>query len=331
MKYGLVVFNGTSNIGDDFQSYAVEQFLPRVDYIIDREHIDTFYTESGEKVATIFAGWYLHNHLNWPPSPFIQGLPVSMHFDTCMWKVAGENLTRNFVLEDYGRKWLIENGPIGCRDEFTHKLLESYGIPSYFSGCITLTIKPFKNVENHGKICLVDVSDDIFNYVKTNTTKYVSTCSQMVNVSDFSWNERKKMTEKRLRYYQGASLIITTRLHVALPCLALGTPVILIKEEKSTDRIGTWLDYVHYVTEEDFLQGHHDFDFDNPKENPKEYVKIAEEIEEVCIRYISKVEKEEIENLDVKMFIEGINRIERIKKLMLLRINKYERELHDKK
>lgn len=36
-KYGLIVFKNTDNIGDDIQSYAQSQFLPHIDYVIDRE------------------------------------------------------------------------------------------------------------------------------------------------------------------------------------------------------------------------------------------------------------------------------------------------------
>ena len=42
MEYGLVVFNHTDNLGDDIQSYAAMQFLPKVDYLIDREAMDVF-------------------------------------------------------------------------------------------------------------------------------------------------------------------------------------------------------------------------------------------------------------------------------------------------
>ena len=37
MKYGLIIFENTENLGDDIQSYAAMQFLPRVDYIIVRD------------------------------------------------------------------------------------------------------------------------------------------------------------------------------------------------------------------------------------------------------------------------------------------------------
>ena len=42
MKYGLLYYKDTDNIGDDIQSYASERFLPRIDYMIDRENLEKF-------------------------------------------------------------------------------------------------------------------------------------------------------------------------------------------------------------------------------------------------------------------------------------------------
>ena len=53
MEYGLLVFKETDNIGDDIQSYAAERFLPKIDYYIDREHLNTFRSDSRNKVAVI--------------------------------------------------------------------------------------------------------------------------------------------------------------------------------------------------------------------------------------------------------------------------------------
>ena len=36
MKYGLVYFDETDNIGDDIQSYAIMQFLPQIDYLTEK-------------------------------------------------------------------------------------------------------------------------------------------------------------------------------------------------------------------------------------------------------------------------------------------------------
>jgi exopolysaccharide biosynthesis predicted pyruvyltransferase EpsI len=43
-----------------------------------------------------------------------------------------------------------------------------------------------------------------------------------------SHQKRRKDAQALLDTYQGAELVITKRLHCALPCAAMGTPVILI-------------------------------------------------------------------------------------------------------
>ena len=53
MKYGLIVFRETENIGDDIQSYAALKFLPKVDYYVEREHMDTFVPNNKEYVREI--------------------------------------------------------------------------------------------------------------------------------------------------------------------------------------------------------------------------------------------------------------------------------------
>lgn len=82
MKYGLIVHFKTQNVGDDIQEYAMEKFLPHLDYVIDREHLDSFYTSTGEKVAAFLGGWYLWKPLNWPPSPFMKIHPAAFHLST---------------------------------------------------------------------------------------------------------------------------------------------------------------------------------------------------------------------------------------------------------
>ena len=42
MKYGLIYYKNTHNLGDDILSYVGKKFLPKVDYYIDREHLDVF-------------------------------------------------------------------------------------------------------------------------------------------------------------------------------------------------------------------------------------------------------------------------------------------------
>ncbi len=141
MKYGAVVFFCTGNLGDDIQSYASSRFYPQIDYYVDREKIDTFYSAEGEQVAVIMAGWYTHSPLNWPPSPYIYPLEVSMHF---VHHLEGNinNKKVNFLDNKASRDWFsLSNNDkgVGCRDSHTKKLLQNIGIEAWWSGCITLT------------------------------------------------------------------------------------------------------------------------------------------------------------------------------------------------
>ncbi len=296
MKYGLIIYKDTNNIGDDVQSYAMERFLPHVDYIVDREHLDSFYTETGEKIAAIFAGWYMHRPLNWPPSPFLKVLPISIHFDTFYHT---NNL--KYIMDDYGKKWLKDISPIGCRDEGTLKILEDSEIPSYLSGCITLTLEPFKDIPQHGKIVLSDVHESVIDFVKANTKKEVVVIShdprklvpffsENTPVPQMTWTQRHALIEKLLKLYQGASLVVTSRLHAALPCLALGTPVLLVTNLQSNYRISTYIPYLNNTTPKDLVSGKYAFNFDEPKANPQRHEKFATNIRKACKEFIRACE-----------------------------------------
>ena len=79
MKYGILFFKETDNIGDDIQTYTAKRFLPHIDYLVEREELNNFIPDKKEYVSVIMNGWYLHNKANWPPSPYINPLLHSVH------------------------------------------------------------------------------------------------------------------------------------------------------------------------------------------------------------------------------------------------------------
>ena len=111
MKFGLMVEQDTRNIGDDVQAYVTKRFLPRVDYYVDRNHIDEFVPDTEEKIAVITNGWFLQYTLNWPPSPYIKPLPISMHFTYKDW--FWDTTDRAYHLQGYGLEYLKSIEPIG--------------------------------------------------------------------------------------------------------------------------------------------------------------------------------------------------------------------------
>ena len=66
MKYGLMCYGYTTNLGNEIQSIAARRFLPEVDYYIDHEMIESF--DEDANVKMIMNGWYLDCPKAWPPS-----------------------------------------------------------------------------------------------------------------------------------------------------------------------------------------------------------------------------------------------------------------------
>jgi hypothetical protein len=157
MKYGIVVYKETDNIGDDVQVYAAAQFLPQIDVVMDREHIGE--VESDEPIAAVMNGWWLHRKWNWPPANCIRPLFVAFHYaDFVRSQFYGKYVKTEFLTGpglDYLKAW----GPIGCRDINTQELLTDLGVEQYFSGCMTLTLPQMPRVKvDKPYVCFVDLN-----------------------------------------------------------------------------------------------------------------------------------------------------------------------------
>ena len=135
MKYGLFTYDENKkffNVGDNIQSLAAKQFLPKVDTLINREHLADY---KGDEMKVIMNGWFTHNYNNWLPSENTRPLFVSFHVN---------NTAAPYMLTEKAVAYLKSFEPIGCRDEFTVETLKAKGINAYFSGCLTLTLDSYK-------------------------------------------------------------------------------------------------------------------------------------------------------------------------------------------
>lgn len=312
MKYGLMYYKATDNIGDDIQTYSAIKYLPHIDYYIDRENLSCFVPDKEEQVSMIMNGWYIHNKLAWPPSPYINPLLISMHF-----KELTDTDVGDMYLKSFGREFLNKYGPVGARDIETKKRLENNGIETYFSGCMTLTLKKFFGVKKKNKICLVDVGQDIIDKVKSSTNCDIEVITHLLNQEETAKKDfecRMKEVETLLKKYQGSRLVITSRLHAALPCVALGTPVIVIhKRFYDEDRLGTFFEFVSHYIDEEFLSLDISEILRNPKPNNKSYIKIKRELDKKCKEFIKQCESgqanlEELPDiLEYKKYVERLS------------------------
>lgn len=108
---------------------------------------------------------------------------------------------------------------VGARDPWTQAILKSEGIDSKLIGCATLTFPRYEG-PRYG-VYGVDVPCP---------DKY---CQSFSHARDGTWTWQVQEAQRLLDLYRTAELVVTSRLHCALPCLAYGTPVIIRRGEAS--------------------------------------------------------------------------------------------------
>lgn len=279
-KFALYT-HATENIGDDIQSIAARRFLPRIDYYIDRDLVGAWQnTNQKEQVKLVANGWYMHSPYKWPIedktlSPLYISMYVEQSFHETVERFLSEKSRGNFK----------EFGKIGARDEATYDFFKKNDIDAYMSGCLTLTLQKDKNIKKGDFILLTDVSPAVYEYVKKTTKRRII---YLTNATATTMKHRHELAEIYLYLYQSAHCVITERLHSALPCLALETPVLLIKKESpvggNKDRFAGLSDLTHYFTEYDFLSGEV-FDIEDPPKNSKKYLEYRNSLIKTCEEY----------------------------------------------
>ena len=285
MKYGLILNLATDNVGDDIQCCAAARFLPTVDCVIDRESLDRF-DNGGEPVKAIMNGWYMYNKSNWPPSEDIDPLWVSVHISESDYFGIGEKF-----LTGPGAEYLRQYSPIGARDESTLEMLRRNGIDAYLSGCLTLTLPRNDSAEKIDEILLVDVDPASEQCIRRHfpEERYISVTHKAdpETYRLLPVKERMERANALLRRYQGAKCVITSRLHCALPCLALGTPVLLLYKDEFASRIKSFLAYFHYATPDNLSDALQSYDLRQPPANSEAYLPIREKLIHICEDFIS--------------------------------------------
>ncbi len=334
-SYGVLFYRGTSNIGDDIQLLAAKRFLPQVDYIIEREALDQFVSKNNEKVKVIMNGWFFHQAEHWPPTPFIEPKLLSMHFtDNMMISGWTSKVEWEKVLQINEADFFKENGPVGCRDHHTEQMMKKLDIPCYFSSCLTTTLslgikKDIKNI-----IYAVDVDPEVVDYVKAHSNAEVISLTHTMTKEECEApvEIRLKRAEELLEKYHQAKMVITSRLHVALPCLGLETPVLLIEHDDPLykGRLETYYDFVHTTTVDNLLSGKSLYNFDKPKKNPKKYLKYRKKLIDECEQF---VQQKPLKKVSDKEYIAWLEKTRENQKEILVKtiVDQYQRMQNNEK
>lgn len=276
MHFGLLSYQ-TYNLGDFIQSLAARKFLPKVDRYIDREALDDAGPIEGKPVKLIMNGWLCHRPDKWPPSPFIDPLLISVHITNNPEPGSEIRAREQFARSPQVLRYLQKYGPVGARDHDTLAWLRSFGIDSYYSGCLTLTLdRPA--VPKEPFIVLNEVPEAVAMKVQSATDIPIRQTTHEDNVT-VGTEPRLERAAALIELYARASCVVSTRMHGALPCLAMGTPALLLETAWDPYRFFGLRDLVHHCSVEDFLSGRTDYDVGHPPPNPTAYLPLRHELE----------------------------------------------------
>lgn len=116
--------------------------------------------------------------------------------------------------------------PIGCRDEYTLDECLKKGIRAYLNGCITICFSG-GGYNRNGNVYLVDVEKELEKFIPKKLQQEAVRLTHLISEGDLRKDAKKLLTQ----YAVTAKLVITSRLHAAIPCTAMGIPVIFAKND----------------------------------------------------------------------------------------------------
>ena len=205
--------NNLGNLGDAIQSLAVIEFLNK-----KQIPISGFTDRKNLDQNTFINGWQKY------PEEFLpkDGLFCSIHSDSNH-------------LKNIDKKYLV-----GCRDNWTDSNCKNIGLNSLITGCVTINLTKINTYDkkNIGTIFIDSIYKEKNQYTQT------------IDIN-LSWEQQIQLAKDRLLLISQANLVHTTRLHVLIPCVAMGISVVL--DEIPGKKEG-WIESKRFSHIENFIQ-----------------------------------------------------------------------------
>jgi len=234
------------NIGDPIQTYAMRHIysimeINENDMIeISRYHAKNYDGEYALLPYNCFNRIYNqlgHPYGSLPLSAKIVPVFISFHLHS---RYLDESIQNN----------LRAYQPIGCRDEETLMNMREHGITAYLSGCVTALLPKRQNKPKIPKTFFVDIPQSLMKYIPQGLMENSEFIEHQINFlrssdSEFMTDEEYERfytagVKQLEKYKEEATLVVTSRLHAATPCMAMGIPVILVSD--NFDGRFSWID-----------------------------------------------------------------------------------------
>ena len=259
VKLGVLAYPHSDNLGDFIQSIAASYWLEETPLFLDREELHRY---QGAKVKLFMNGWFIEQPSNWPPSKHIKPLFISFHLNPTAEKgmLNPEGLAylkkhQPIGCRDFHTKTVLERHGVsayfsGCltlslkRERFLIKDKKREGIlvvsplerllpqqinpkkkgPKFTLLSVLQQLKqPFKTIQYKTAI------NRLNNYLSQSSERVIYT-SQLMNPQEYSEQERIKAAKELLTKIAAAKMVVTSRIHTALPAVAFNTPVLFLAD-----------------------------------------------------------------------------------------------------
>lgn len=194
-------YYGWSNLGDAAQTYALSRLLPERK-IVCRFREDLKLKGIDPNYEWIINGFFHHDFTEKMKDTSWKFIPNEDCEDVLYAGIHVAKSTGAFAKC---------NKVVGARDSYTEKILRMDGVNVALSGCATCTLDRYDGPRS-GELHIEgpDRSD------KTQCLPYGT-----------PWEKQWEWMLERMEQLRTAERVVTKRLHVVIPCLAFGTPVMI--------------------------------------------------------------------------------------------------------
>mgnify|MGYP001177259830 CR=1 FL=1 len=258
-RTAIISYPNSNNLGDYIQKIAAKQFLKEKTIEIDRDNLKNYF---GEKIKLIVNGWFMEKPYNWPPSNKIIPFFISFHINPIIKSVIlnkkGVEYLKKYEpigCRDLYTKSILEKKGIiayfsGCltltlnrkklkiKNNFKKGILvinvidrilpefsffKNPSIKNFFNDSIQIIKYPYKK-------SIYIISKRRINIFLLNQNKEIKYLSQIIDVNKTSVLKREKLAYKQLYEISNSELVLTSRIHSALPSVAMEVPTIFISD-----------------------------------------------------------------------------------------------------
>lgn len=321
------------NIGDYIQSLAASQFFKdEIDVLINREFLDEY---KGDCVRLILNGWFMHQPNHWPPSLDINPLFISFHLNSLAKKELLKEKSIEYFknhepigCRDFKTVELLQSKGVnayfsGCLTltlgntykDFSKIKEGIFFVDPYYETSMNLfkilktlliliknfrlisTIafkargsKSFRNLLSYA--FFYSSYKEIFEDDVLVSAEYIT---QVISDNFHSEEDKFAYAKNLLKKYSIAKFVVTSRIHAALPCLAIETPVLYVdnvnQPEVSYCRLDGLRELFNVIY---FKNGKMDCNFFSSKiskntilSNKPDYKVLRDELNRICLKFVN--------------------------------------------